>query len=77
MVAFLDQGRDEAYHAFQMLVRFCSPGIDVNYEHAHLLARLQGVRRLSHIFCPEVPARKDPVKQAEGKLQALVVVSAA
>ena len=67
VVAFLDQGKDEAYYAFLMLIQLCSQSVDVDHDHADLLARLQGVRRLSNIFCPEALASKDPVKQAAGK----------
>lgn len=57
VVAFLDQGKDEAYYALLILIRFCSQSVDVDHDHADLLARLQGVRRLSNIFCPDQQAR--------------------
>lgn len=63
-VAFLDQSRTEAISAFAMLFYLCSEEVDVDLAHSNLVARLQGVRRMSHIFCPEVPASKDLGRQA-------------
>lgn len=65
-VAFLDQSRTEAHCAFAMLFYLCSEEVDVDLAHSKLVARLQGVRRLSHIFCPEVPASRDVGRQAAG-----------
>lgn len=50
MVAFLDQGVEEGCNAMDILVLLCSPHIDPQAQHAALLARFQGVRRLSNIF---------------------------
>lgn len=50
VVAFLDR-RAEARTAFQILQCVCSMDPDLTYHHADLLARLQGVCRLSNIFC--------------------------
>lgn len=63
-VAFLDQSRKEAHCAFAMLFYLCSEEVDVDLAHSNLVAMLQGVRRLSHIFCPEVAAIKDLGRQA-------------
>ena len=66
VVAFLDQRRKEAQCAFTIMAYLCSKEVDVDLAYSNLLARLQGVRRLSNLFCPEVSASKDPVRQAAG-----------
>lgn len=61
LVAFLDHGKEEARYALQILMLLCAPRIDSGSQHADLLARLQGVRRLSNIFTA-VQASKGPAK---------------
>ena len=51
VVAFLDQSRAEVHAALQILHRICVLDPDPTSLHADLLARLQGIRRLSNIFC--------------------------
>ena len=66
LVAFLDQSRKEAQCAFSMVLYLCSKTVDVDLAHSNLVARLQGVRRLSNIFYPEVLASKDVGRRAAG-----------
>ena len=54
VVACLDQRKEEAGTASQILHLLCSQRVDQDDHHADLLARLQGVRRLSVMFCPQL-----------------------
>ena len=54
LVACLDQRKEEAGTACQILHLLCSQLVDQDNHHADLLARLQGVRRLSVMFCPHL-----------------------
>ena len=54
----LDQGWKEVRCALHILRNLCSQTIDPDGQHADLLARLQGVRRLSDVVCSVHPLMK-------------------
>ena len=56
VVAYLEHGTGSVY-AVRALQEFCSCTTDIYDDHADLLARLQGVRRLSNIMCPVQPSK--------------------
>ena len=64
VVAFLNDHYTEAASACNILRRFCSWDVDPCNIHTDLLARIQGVRRLS-VVLEIVPASNAPV-QAPG-----------
>ena len=55
MVAYLEQDTPgsnwSSVHAVKTLKHLCQPEIDTSSEHADLLARLQGVLRVSKALC--------------------------
>lgn len=60
LVVGLDQRKEEAGTASQILHLLCSQRMDEDDHHADLLARLQGVRRLSVMFCPQLQSGRSP-----------------
>ena len=68
LVFYLDQRREEASISFQILQLLCSQRVDPSSHHTDLLARLQGVQKLSVLFCPRLQTGK-------GLLQAASVAS--
>ena len=63
-MAYLDQGRTVSVHAVKILSHLCSEDVDEDEEHVYLLARLQGVLRLSHAMSSVLPSKAE--KDAAG-----------
>lgn len=64
LVAYLDERKPEASSASQILHLLCCQQVDQRNQHADLLARLQGVRRLSVMFCPQLQKGKGLLQAA-------------
>lgn len=70
VLAFLDHGREEAQVACQVLARLCF--YDLSSQLLEMLARLQGIRRLSNILCT-VKASKAHMK-ATGRASSFILI---